>query len=107
MIRRNASMTRRAAGKLILALPVAAPALARDGTDEKKPQDTSPSGGKPTPQAECIAAQETALSDTERATLKKSITGFDKAVQVVRDFRVPPDVAPAVRFSALKSRRNA
>lgn len=101
MIRRTAAMTRRAAGKLILVLPVAAPALARDGTDEKKPEE------KPTPQAECIAAQEPGLSDAERATLKKSITGFDKAVQVVRDFKVPPDVPPAVRFSALKSRRSS
>src|SRR5262245_36387290 len=99
MIRRTAALTRRAAGKLILALPVAAPALARASADEKKPED------KPTPQAECIAAQEADLSDAERGTLKKSITGFDKAVQVVRDFQVPVDVPPAVRFAALKSRR--
>ena len=101
MNRRSAAMTRRAAGKLILALPVAAPALAQGAGEEKKTED------KPTPLAECIAAQEPGLSDAERATLKKSITGFDKAVQVVRDFRVPNDVPPAVRFTALKSRRRS
>ena len=102
MLRRNAAMTRRAAGKLILALPAAAPALARDGTDEKKPAED-----KPTPRAECLAAQEAGLSDAERETLKKSVTAFDKVVQVVRDFDVPPDIAPAVRFTPLKSRRRS
>jgi hypothetical protein len=90
MTRRPAALTRRAASKLILALPAAAPAFAED---------------KPTPQAECIAAQEAGLSPAERAALKKSITGFDKAVQAVRDFKLPADVPPAIRFAPLKSRR--
>jgi hypothetical protein len=103
-------MIRRTAAKLILSLPVAAPALAGDDAEEKKADEKPPmatTGDKPTPQAECIAAQEAALSDAERATLKKSITGFDKAVQMVRDFRVPADIPPAVRFAALKSPRKA
>ncbi|HEY7412830.1 MAG TPA: hypothetical protein VII13_18965 [Vicinamibacteria bacterium] len=96
---RRTVLTRRAASRLILALPVAAPALAQDAPPGKKAAE------KPTPQAECIAAQEAGLSDAERETLKKSITGFDKAVQAVRDFKVPADVPPAVRFAPLKPRR--
>jgi hypothetical protein len=99
MKRDPAALTRRAAGKLILALPVAVPALAQEPAPGKKPEDT------PTPQSECIAAQEAGLSAAERTALKKSITDFDKAVQVVRDFRVPADVAPAIRFAPLKSRK--
>jgi hypothetical protein len=99
MTSRTAALTRRAAGKLILAMPVAGPALAQQAADERKPAD------KPTPQAECIAAQEAGLSDAERETLKKSITGFDKAVQAVRDFKVAPDVPPAIRFAPLRSRK--
>ncbi len=99
MKRDSALITRRAAGKLILALPVAVPALAQEPAPEKKPE------ARPTPQAECIAAQEPGLSDAEKGALKKSITGFDKAVQVVRDFKVPPDVPPAIRFAPMRSRK--
>ena len=95
---RRSPFRRRDFARILLAVP-ALPSFARAQGDEE-PE-------KPSPTAECIAAQETALSDSERAALKKSITGFDKTVQVVRDFKVPADIPPAVRFTALKSPRKA
>lgn len=87
-------MSRRQLGRMLLVVPVVAPALA----DEKKQEP-------PSPQAEFIAAQEVGLSAQEREALKKSISDFDKSLSAVRDFNLPPDVPPAVRFAAMKSKR--
>jgi len=88
-------LTRRAAGKLVLALPFAATAAA----DEKRPPE------RPSPQAECLAAYEPGLSVEEEARLKKALVGGEKSLAVIRDFKLPPDVAPSLRFAALKSRK--
>ena len=78
-------MSRRQLGRMLLVLPAAASA-------------------PPSPQAEFIAAQEAGLSAQEREALKKSISDFDKSLSEVRDFKLPPDVPPAIRFTAMKSK---
>lgn len=80
----------------LLVLP-AVPALAR--AEEKKKDEA-----KPSPTAEFLAAQEPGLSAAETEALKKSIGGFEKSLKAIRDFKLPPDVGPSVRFKALKSR---
>ena len=93
---KRTSFRRRDFARILLAVP-ALPALAR-GQGEKEPE-------KPSPTAEFIAAEEPGLSPAEREALRKSIAGFEKSLQVVRDFKLPPDVAPALRFAAQKSKR--
>jgi hypothetical protein len=96
MTYRSFDITRRAMSRILLALPLAPIAAA----EEKKPAD-APS---PSPRDSCLAAAETGLSADERARLEKSLAGGEKALAVVRDFKLPPDVAPALRFQAMKSR---
>lgn len=91
---RRFELSRRDLAKLLVALP-AAPALAQG------PQETE----QATPLAEFLAGQEAGLSPVEREALKKSITGAEKGLQVVRAFKLPPDVPPAVRFAALASKK--
>jgi hypothetical protein len=79
---------------MLLALPLARLAAA----DEKKPEEVV------SPRADCLAATEAGLSDDEKARLRKSIAEGDKSLAVIRDFKVPVDVAPAVMFRAMKSR---
>jgi hypothetical protein len=57
------------------------------------------------PRADCLAATEPGLSDDERSRLRKNIAEGEKGLAVVRDFKVPVDVAPAMRFRAMKSKR--
>ena len=95
---RRSSFRRRDFARILLAVP-ALPALARAQGD-KEPE-------KPSPTAEFIAAEEPGLSPAEREALKKSIAGFEKSLQVVRDFKLAPDVPPTLRFAALKSRRRS
>ena len=83
---------RRALSRAMLAWPLAALAAA----DEKK--ETSPRAG-------CLAATEPGLSAEERARLEKSIAEAEKSVGAIRDFKLPPDVAPSLRFQAMKSKR--
>jgi hypothetical protein len=92
---RRSELSRRELAALLVALP-AAPALAR--AEEKAAERASPL-------AEFLAAREPGLSAAEREALKKSVSGAEKGLQVIRDFALPPDVAPAVRFAALKSKR--
>ena len=80
------SMSRRQLGRMLLVLPAAASA-------------------PPSPEAEFIAAQEAGLSAQEREALKKSISDFDKSLSAIRDFKLPPDIPPAIRFTAMKSTR--
>jgi hypothetical protein len=92
---RRIALRRRDLARLLLALP-AAPAFLR--ADERKEED------KPSPTAEFLAAQEKGLSPAETEALKKGVAGFEKSLQAIRDFKLPADVAPSVRFAALKSR---
>lgn len=92
MSRRLPDPGRRALSQMVLAWPLAALAAA----DEKK--EISPRAG-------CLAATEPGLSAEERARLEKSIAEGEKSLAAIRDFRLPPDVAPSLRFQAMKSKR--
>jgi hypothetical protein len=92
---RRFELSRRDLAKLLVALP-AVPALAQE---KKKEED------KPSPLAEFIAGQEAGLSADERESLRKSITGAEKGLEVIRSFQLPPDVPPAVRFAAMPSKK--
>jgi hypothetical protein len=85
-------LTRRALSQMLLALPLAGLAA----PDDKK--DASP-------RAACFVATEPGLSADERARLEKSLVDGEKALAVIRDFKLPPDVAPALRFQAMKSKK--
>ena len=85
------TLTRRTLSQMLLAWPLARLAAA----DEKK--ETSARAG-------CLAATEPGLSADERARLEKSIAGGEKSLAVIRDFELPPDVAPALRFRAMRSK---
>jgi hypothetical protein len=87
-------LTRRALGQMLLALPLARLAAA----DDKKAEEAA------SPRADCFAATEPGLSDDEKARLRKSITEGEKSLAVIRDFKVPVDVAPATVFRAMKSK---
>jgi hypothetical protein len=86
--------SRRDFGKLMLALPAAG--LAAAAGAEEKGSDL----------AEVLAAREPGLSDDERKRLQKAIGDSLKPLQVVRDFKLPEDAAPAFRFSPLRSTRS-
>lgn len=92
MARPALAISRRALGRILVTVPFARVLRA----DEPK---------KPSPEAEFIASQETGLSPAEIERLKKTVTESAKGLQTIRDFKLPPDVGPAVRFRALKSRR--
>jgi hypothetical protein len=94
MDRRRFELRRRDVARMLLALP-AAPALVH--ADEEKKDTTSPV-------AEFLVGQETGLSPAEQAALKKAVVGLEKSLKAIRDFKLPPDVAPSVRFDALRSR---
>ena len=89
---RPSGLTRRAMAQMLLAWPLAGLAAA----DEKK--TTSPRAG-------CLAATEPGLSADERERLEKSIADGEKSLAMIRDFKLPPDVAPSLRFQAMKSKR--
>jgi hypothetical protein len=84
--------SRRALSQMMLAWPLAALA----GADEKK--ELSPRAG-------CLAATEPGLSAEERARLEKNIAEGEKALAVIRGLKLPPEVAPSLRFQAMKSKR--
>jgi hypothetical protein len=77
---------------------VSAPAAALAGPDEKK--DVQPSA-----EAEFLASREPGLTDEERARLKKNLTDGEAALKAIREFKLPADVAPSLRFQPLKARR--
>jgi hypothetical protein len=85
---------RRGFARLLLALP-AAPALVR--AEEKKEEP-------PSDVAEFLVAHEPGLSADEQAALRKGIAGFEKSLKQIRDFKLPPDTAPSLRFAARKSK---
>jgi len=95
MSTRRLELTRRTLSRMLLALPLAPLAVA----DERKEAEP------PSPRTACLAATEPGLSAEERARLEKSIAGGEKALAVIRDFKLPADVAPSLRFQALKSKR--
>jgi len=84
---------RRTAAKLLLALPAAA-ALPAGAQEQEKPSAT----------AEFLAAQQAELSSEERERLKKNIGGLEKALAAIREFKLPFDVDPCLRFKARRSR---
>jgi hypothetical protein len=86
--------TRRAFGKLMLALP--AVSLAVPAAGEDKPSDLP----------DLLAGREPGLSDDERQRLKKAIGDGLKPLQAVRDFKLPEDADPAFRFRAQRSARS-
>ena len=92
MSRRPFDPRRRALSQILLAWPLAALPAA----DEK--QESSPRAG-------CLAATEPGLSAEERTRLEKSIAEGEKPLAAIRDFTLPPDVAPSLRFEAMKSKR--
>ena len=83
-------VTRRAAAKLLLALPLAAISTAEE---------------KLSPQAECLVEHETGLSPEEKGRLRQNVASGQKALAVIRDFKLPIGVAPSLRFVAMKSRK--
>jgi hypothetical protein len=88
------TISRRDLGRMLVALPLAS-ALAPEETAKESPS----------PQAEFIAAHEEGLSAQEQDRLRKSVTEGEKPLRAIRDFKLPPDVAPAVRFRPVKARR--
>lgn len=89
----ESAFSRRTVGKMLLALPAAVLPVGE------------PREEKPSEQAEFIAAHEGGLTAEERERLKKSIADVEKPLAVIRDFKLPMDVAPSLRFRALKSNR--
>jgi hypothetical protein len=91
-------ITRRAAGKLLAALPAVAamPSWASPSVAEDKP---------PSAEADFIAAQEPGLSPQERERLKKALVEQDKALTTIREFKLDMGVGPAWRFHPLRSKR--
>lgn len=89
---RPLDLDRRSLGKLLLGLPLAVGAAAA----ETKPE-------LPSAQSDCLAAGEPGLSAEEKDRLRKNLGEGEKSLAVIRDFKLPPDVAPALRFAAMKS----
>ena len=92
MTQRPVSLSRRRLGQLLLALPAVSLAAS-----EAEPASNA---------AECIAARHPALSADERQRLAKSVAEAEKSLAVVRDFKLPADATPALRFRALRSKRS-
>jgi hypothetical protein len=87
-------ISRRMLHKWLLTAPAAALILAKADA-----QDAQPSSF-----AACLAATETTLSADERARLTKAIGSLEQGVKIIRDFKVPMDVDPAMRFRPMRSR---
>jgi hypothetical protein len=85
-------MTRREVGRLLLSVPAATLIIAEARADEG-PSET----------AEFLAAHEPGLSPDERERLRKGFADEEKALRVVREFTLAPDVTPSLRFHALAS----
>jgi hypothetical protein len=90
-------ISRRTAGKLLLAAP-ALPAAAIAAAQSEPPP-------KPSPFASCIAASEHTFSAEERARLEKAIGGLEQSLKTIREFKLPPDTDPAMHFRPLQSPR--
>jgi hypothetical protein len=99
---RPLAISRRTMGRMLLAAPAAV--TLPQQKPEQKPPEKPPA--RPSELAEFIAAQESGLSPAERERLKKNVTETEQALAAIRDFKLPPDVAPALRFRALKSDRS-
>lgn len=92
-------------------IAVAAPAIATLGggtpfAAEKTPGEAAPDPPKLSEQGKFIAKNEAGLSGAERKRLRKQLPGFEGALRKLRDFELPDDVEPAVRFQALRSERS-
>jgi hypothetical protein len=86
-------ISRRGVGRMLLALPLAAAVAAEEET--KRPAGA---GG-------CIVSSVAGLSSEEEARLAKSIAEGEKPLAVIRDFQLPMDVPPSLRFAPLRSKR--
>jgi hypothetical protein len=87
-------ISRRTLHKWLLTAPAAALAS----------RDTAAQSAPPSPFAACVAATETTLSADERARLAKAIGSLEQSLKIIREFKVPADTDPAIRFSPLRSR---
>jgi hypothetical protein len=88
-------MSRRTLHKILLTGPAAALASARPAA-----QPAAPSA-----RAACLAASETTFTAVERDRLAKAIGGLEQSLKAIRDFKVPADADPAMRFQPMQSRR--
>jgi len=103
----KAGLSRRSAMRLIAAaVPAAmvagraAGAAGREGAQESPAAPAEPKLSKA---GEFVVDAEPGLSDAERLRLGKQLPGFEEALRKLRDFEIPDNVEPAVRFSALRS----
>jgi hypothetical protein len=114
-------MTRRRAGRLLLAAPLAAasagPVAGLLGSGLARAADPAPPAApaaeppaaepKAEPLADLLAGQEEGLTAEERARVKKDIAELEASLRKLRDFPVANDVPPAGTFMALKSKRRS
>jgi hypothetical protein len=107
-------ITRRRAGRLLLAAPLAAASagpiagllgsgMARAAADPGAPA-TEP---KASPLADLLAGQEEGLTAEERSRVRKDIAELEESLRKIRDFPLANDVPPAGTFMALKSKRRS
>lgn len=83
------TITRRAAGRLLIAAPVALSLPASPVTAQAAP--------KPAPKASARAK----LSDRERRDLAKAEEGLEKAASAVRAMKIPIGTEPAFTFRSV------
>ena len=92
----QAAIGRRAATKLLLAVPAAAVASAA----QDKPAKVEVS-----PLAACLAENEPGLSAEEKARLQRNLGSLEQGLKVIREFKMPPGTEPSLTFRAMKSTR--
>jgi hypothetical protein len=88
-------ISRRAAGKLLLAASASTLAGGRASTAEG-PAPANPLG-------DFLSEQEPGLTRAERERLKKNLTDLQPALDTIRSFPMPNEIGPALRFQAVKS----
>jgi hypothetical protein len=91
------NITRRQAARLIAAAPIGLPAASALMQPEKRTLSRF---------ATCVAASETTSSPEERARLETALGKIEESLKAIREFKLPLDTAPALRFAAIKSPRS-
>lgn len=107
-------ISRRAAGRMILGVPlvaagagVASSLLQGARADEPQPAPAPEPEAEPTPLAKFIAREEKGLSGDERDKVRKDVTQLEGALRTVREFVIPNDVPPAGGFRPIRSVRRS